>query len=50
MPKTTQLKMRQCNTAADDKKLQGAPRETFIKGCMTPPHKPNTPARGTASR
>jgi hypothetical protein len=50
MPKTMQLKMHQCNQAADEKKLQGAPRETFIKGCMTPPRKSNAPARNTASR
>jgi hypothetical protein len=50
MPKNLQLKMRQCNTAADGKKLAGAPRETYIKNCMAPPRKPETPARSTASR
>ena len=50
MSKNLQAKMRQCNAAADGKKLQGAPRETYLKGCMAPPRKPETPARSTASR
>ena len=31
-----QERMRQCNAQADKQKLQGAARETFVKGCMQP--------------
>ncbi len=31
---SVQARMRACNASADAKKLQPAPRETFIKSCM----------------
>ena len=31
-----QERMRQCNAQADKRQLQGAARETFVKGCMQP--------------
>jgi hypothetical protein len=36
--KNVQQRMRNCNAAADAKKLTAAGRETFIKSCMTPHH------------
>jgi hypothetical protein len=47
--KTLHTHMRQCNAAADAKQLHGAPREAFVRDCMSPRHT-NTPARGSASR
>jgi hypothetical protein len=34
--KNVQQRMRRCNAVADGRKLQSAPRETFIKTCMAP--------------
>ena len=36
--KNVQQRMRACNAGADAKKLQSAPRETFIKSCMAAHH------------
>ena len=49
LTRAVQEHMRQCNAEADKRKLQGAPRETFVKSCMQP-RRPSTPPRTSASR
>jgi len=49
LTRAVQDHMRQCNADADKRKLQGAPRETFVKSCMQP-KRPSTPASSTAAR
>jgi len=44
-----QERMRQCNAQADKMKLQGAPRENFVKGCMQP-RRLNAPPTSSAAR
>ena len=36
--KNVQQRMRACNATADARKLQAAPRETFLKSCMSAHH------------
>jgi hypothetical protein len=42
-------KMATCKFGADDQKLQGATRDTFMKKCMSNHNDPRGPGTGTAA-
>jgi hypothetical protein len=46
--KNAQRRMRDCNAAAETRKLAASARETFIKGCMAPRHRTPSAASSQA--
>ena len=46
---SAQDKMATCKFGADDKRLQGAARDAFMKKCMADKNDPRGPARGAGA-